>query len=308
MTPPTVQSDASTILRPTEGGCVHHVLRLRDFIDLTKPRLNTMVLITTMVGFIMASAGAIDWGLLIHALIGTALSAAGASVINQYLERVPDQKMSRTRARPLPAGRIDPAEALGFGLLLCIFGITYLRLVVNPLTAGLSFLTIVIYLAIYTPLKRVSSINTLVGAIPGAIPPMMGVTAAVGAITAEAWALFLILFIWQMPHFLAIAILYRDDYAAGGFKMLPVVDPDLVSTGRQIVLYGMAMVPVSLLPFWIGSAGGLYPLLATLLGAGFLWCGVRCARSGKRRDALGLFFASILYLPLLLGVMMACKQ
>jgi protoheme IX farnesyltransferase len=133
---------------------------------------------------------------------------------------------------------------------MCIrdsFGITYLRLAVNPLTAGLSFLTIIIYLAVYTPLKRVSSINTLVGAVPGAIPPMMGVTAAVGALTAEAWALFLILFIWQMPHFLAIAILYRDDYAAGGFRMLPVVDPDLVSTGRQIVLYGIAMVPVSLL-------------------------------------------------------------
>lgn len=278
-----------------------------DLYELTKPRMNFLVLITTMVGFYVASPAAVDWLLLLNTLIGTALTAAAASVLNQFVERDLDALMPRTRERPLPAGRVAPADALRLGVLLGICGVIYLTLLVNPLTALLGLLTLTSYVLIYTPLKRHTSLNTVIGAVPGALPPVMGFAAAQGALSPQALALFGVLFFWQMPHFLAIAILYRKDYAAAGFKMLPVIDEDLTLTSRQIVLYAAALIPVSLLPSLLGMAGAVYFTCAVLLGLAFLSFGVSCATSRTRTDARKLFLASVIYLPLLLGVMMFDK-
>jgi protoheme IX farnesyltransferase len=275
-----------------------------DFYELTKPRMNFLVLITTLVGFYMAGQARIDWRLLLATLVGTAMTAAGASVLNQVVERDLDARMPRTRNRPLPAGRVGVGEAWVFGVALAVGGVATLALCVNVLTALLGAFTLLTYVAVYTPLKRVTTLNTVLGAVPGAVPPVMGFTAATGALSPAALALFAILFIWQMPHFLAIAILYRRDYALAGFKMLPVVDADLSATGRQIVLYATALVPVSLSPVYAGVAGQAYFVAAVMLGLAFLSFGVSCATTGKRDDARKLFFASILYLPVLLGVMM----
>jgi protoheme IX farnesyltransferase len=282
--------------------------RANDFYELTKPRMNFLVLVTSAVGFYMGTRGAVsDWPLLLHALLGTAMAAAGASVLNQYVERDYDAHMRRTAGRPLPAGRIAPLEALVFGVALSAGGVLYLAALVNALTAVLGVVTIASYVFVYTPLKRRTSLCTVVGAVPGAIPPMMGWAAATGGLSAEAWALFGILFFWQMPHFLAIAILYQDDYAAGGFKMLPVVDEGLVVTGRQMVLYAAALVPVSLMPAGLRAAGPAYLVAAMLLGVAFLGCSVACAVCKERAAARRLFLASIIYLPLLLAAMMLDK-
>jgi heme o synthase len=279
--------------------------RATDYYELTKPRMNFLVVVTTLVGFYMAAAEhGIDWVLLINTVLGTALTAAGAATLNQYLERDADRLMPRTRNRPLPSGRIAPVEALAFGAGLSFAGVAHLTFAVNAITALLGAITLASYLFVYTPLKRVTSLNTVVGAVPGAIPPMMGVTAVHGAVTPAAIALFAILFFWQMPHFLAIAILYRRDYAAGGFKMLPVVDGDLSTTSRMIVLYGAALIPVTLAPPLLGMAGPVYFTVAVLLGLAFLTFGLSCAATRTRDDARKLFFASIIYLPLLLAVMM----
>ncbi len=280
--------------------------RLRDFYELTKPRMNFLVICTTAVGFAMAPHHR-QWMLLIHAIIGTAMTAASASVLNQLIERSYDALMPRTRNRPLPGGRISPAEALRYGILLGVVGVAYLALMVNLLTALLGAITLASYVWIYTPMKRHTSLNTVVGAVPGAIPPMMGWTAATGALGPAALALFAILFLWQMPHFLAIAILYRRDYEAGGFKMLPVIDPGLRTTSRMIVLYGMALLPASLLPVGVGIAGSIYLTGAVLLGLAFFSYCISCAVSKERIDARKLFFASIIYLPMLLGMMMVDK-
>jgi protoheme IX farnesyltransferase len=277
-----------------------------DFYELTKPRMNFLVLVTTLVGFYMASGahGAINWTLLLPTLIGTALCAAGASVLNQYVERDFDKLMPRTKDRPVPAGRITPNEARTTGVVLGVAGVATLALSVNVLTALLGGLTLLSYVLVYTPLKRVTTLNTVIGAIPGAIPPVMGFTAVNNALSPGALAIFAILFIWQMPHFLAIAILYRRDYGLAGFKMLPVVDQDLSVTGRQIVLYSVALVPVSLMPVHVALAGQAYFAVALMLGLAFLSFGVSCATSKTRDDARKLFFASIIYLPALLGVLM----
>jgi heme o synthase len=281
--------------------------RASDFYEMTKPRLNFLVLVTTAVGYYMAADRLSDWPRLLNVLLGTALTAGGASVLNQLLERDYDKLMPRTRNRALPTGRVAPAEALRFGLALSIIGVLYLALFVNILTALLGALTLLSYIFIYTPMKRHTTLNTVIGAIPGAIPPMMGWTAVHGALSPEALALFGILFFWQMPHFLAIAILYRRDYAAGGFKMLPVIDEDLAITSRQILLYALALIPVTLLPALIGMTGAFYFTAAVLLGLGFLSFAVSCAASRERVDARKLFFASIIYLPLLLAAMMMNK-
>jgi protoheme IX farnesyltransferase len=215
--------------------------------------------------------------------------------------------MPRTANRPLPAGRVSPVEALGFAVVLSAAGVLYLASLVNPLAAALAALTLVTYVFAYTPLKTRTSLCTVVGAVPGAIPPMIGFAAVEGAVTPGAWALFSILFFWQLPHFLAIAILYRDDYAAGGMKMLPVLDPGGAFTGRQIVLWSLALIPVSLFPGVVGMTGLPYCVAAAALSIGFLYFSVRCALTGARVDARRLFLASILYLPALLGVMMAAK-
>jgi protoheme IX farnesyltransferase len=282
--------------------------RWADYYELTKPRMNALVVVTTVVGYAMATRGGwSEWALLLHTIVGTALTAAGASVLNQYVERDLDAKMPRTANRPLPAGRVSPVEALGFGVILSSAGVLYLATLVNPLASALAALTLVTYVFAYTPLKTRTSLCTVVGAVPGAIPPMIGFAAVDGAVTPGAWALFSILFFWQLPHFLAIAILYRDDYAAGGMKMLPVLDPDGAFTGRQIVLWALALIPVSLFPGVVGMTGVAYFLAAAALGVAFLYFAVRCALTGSRADARRLFLASIIYLPVLLGVMMAAK-
>jgi protoheme IX farnesyltransferase len=280
--------------------------RLRDFYELTKPRMNFLVVCTTAVGYAMAPHHE-QWATLVHAIIGTALTAASASVLNQLVERGYDALMPRTRNRPLPGGRVTPAEALAFGVVLGVAGVAYLLLAVNLLTALLGAITLASYVWVYTPLKRVTSLNTVIGAVPGAIPPMMGWAAATGALGPEAIALFAIMFLWQMPHFLAIAILYERDYAAGGFKMLPVIDPGLRLTSRMIVLYGAALIPVSLTPVGVAMAGSVYLAGAVLMGLAFFSYCVSCAVSKERIDARKLFFASIIYLPLLFAVMMIDK-
>lgn len=283
--------------------------RLRDFYELTKPRMNFLVLCTTAVGFYMAPrVGGAAWMGLIHTLLGTALTAASAAALNHYAERAYDALMPRTRNRPVPAGKVTPAEALGFGVILGIAGVGYLAASVNVLTSVLGAFTLLSYVLVYTPLKRVTSLNTVVGAVPGAIPPVMGWCAATNALTLEALALFAVLFLWQMPHFLAIAIMYRRDYEAGGFKMLPVVDPGLRMTCAMIVLYGLALIPASLFPVGLGMAGTTYLMSAMLLDVAFLAYCIGCAQSrGERTDARKLFFASIIYLPLLLAAMMVDK-
>ena len=283
--------------------------RLRDFYELTKPRMNLLVVITTLVGFFMAAKNTaiLNWALLAHVIFGTALTAAGASVLNQYVERDLDRLMPRTANRPLPTGRIQAIEALSLGVAFSAVGVLYLAIFVNPLTALLGAATLGSYVWVYTPMKRVTTLCTIVGAIPGAIPPMMGFTALNGQISAKALALFGILFLWQMPHFLAIAVMYKDDYAAGGFKMLPCVDPDLRATGRQIVVYALALIPVSLMPFGLRMAGVAYLGGAIILGGIFLSFGILAAMSRSRNDARKLFFVSIIYLPLLLGLLMLDK-
>jgi heme o synthase len=283
--------------------------RVRDFYELTKPRMNALVVVTTGVGFYAAvrGIGEVDWLLLLNTILGTMLTAAGASVLNQYVERDLDKQMRRTAHRPLAAGRIAPVEALLFGVILSAAGVLYLAKLVNPLTALLGAFTLASYVWLYTPMKRWTTLCTVVGAIPGAVPPMMGWTAVHDTISAEAWVLFGILFLWQMPHFLAIAVLYRDDYTAGGFQMLPCVDPGLHATGRQIVVYLLSLVPVTLMPFGLGMAGYGYLAGAIALDGLFMWYGVRLARSRARTDARSLFFVSIIYLPLLLGLLMLDK-
>jgi protoheme IX farnesyltransferase len=281
--------------------------RVTDFYELTKPRMNFLVVVTTMVGYYMAARGWADWGRVVYTLIGTGLTAAGSSVLNQYVERDLDLLMRRTARRPLPGGRVRPGDALFYGVLLSVAGLAILTLFVNPLTALLGAITLALYVFVYTPAKRRTTICTLIGAVPGAIPPMMGFTAVQGTISLEAFVVFSILFFWQMPHFLAIAILYREDYARGGFQMLPVVDRELHVTSRQIVLYSLSLLPVTLLPALIGMAGGVYFAAALLLGLAFCGFGVLCARSKSRSDARQLFVASIIYLPALFAAMMLDK-
>jgi protoheme IX farnesyltransferase len=292
-----------------------HPSRLADYYELVKPRMNFLVLATTGVGYYMASRGMADWGRLAHTLVGTGLTAAGAAVLNQQMERGHDANMRRTARRPIPAGRVGPTEALLLGVLLSIIGIAQLYLFVNPLTAALGAFTLGSYVFVYTPLKRITTLCTIVGAIPGALPSVMGWTAMNGTlpspmlwqIAPQALALFGILFFWQMPHFLAIAIMYRDDYAKAGFKMLPVVDPDLRATGMQIVLWSLTLIPVSLLPAIFGMAGGTYFIAALIMGLVFAGFGVICAVKRGRPEARQLFFASIVYLPFLTACMMIDK-
>lgn len=276
----------------------------RDYYELLKPRMNLLILGTTTVGFSLAAKTTADWLRLPNALIGTAFCAAGAAILNQWMERDFDARMHRTADRPLPTGRVSARQALLLGLAASAVGALWLLAFVNGLTAILGSATLASYVLIYTPLKRITTLNTIVGAVPGAIPPMMGWTAVTGQLAAPAWALFGILFVWQIPHFLAIATIYREDYQRGGFKMLPVDDPTLAATGRQILLYSAALLPVSLLPAMAHMGGKVYTIAAVALGAGFFAVAVSCARNRTRTQARQLFFASIIYLPVLLAVLM----
>lgn len=282
--------------------------RLSDFALLAKPRITMMVAVTTLVGFYMGSRGAFDVARMLHLLLGTMLTSAGASVLNQYIEREIDGRMRRTQGRPLPSGRMTPPEALLYGSALSIGGVVYLLATVTPLAAALAAATIISYAFLYTPLKQVTTLNTLVGAVPGALPPVGGWAAARGEIGLEGAALFAILFFWQLPHFLAIAWMYREEYARAGLKMRSVFDPEGVVTGRQMILWTLGLVAVSLVPVPLGMAGPVYGVGAAVLGAAFLASGVVMALARTRRAARGVLLASVLYLPLLLILLTLAKS
>jgi len=286
---------------PWQGAAVRR--RLADYVALGKPRVVLMVLVTTLVGYYLGSRGAIQVVPLLHTLLGTALAAAGTLALNQYMERDLDAQMLRTRHRPLPDGRIQPVEALLLGLVVMAAGLLYLASVVNGLTSLVTLAIAVTYLLLYTPLKRVSSLCSIVGAVPGALPPVAGWAAAQGGLAPEAWVLFTIMFLWQIPHSLAIARMYRDDYARAGIQVLPVVDRDGFSTGTHVVTNSMALLPVALLPTLMGLAGAVYFWVALGLGLGLLWSALGLARSRSAGDARRLMLASLVYLPVLLGAM-----
>ena len=279
--------------------------RVADFVELTKPRVTTLVVITTLVGFYLGSRGSIDLFLLVNTLLGTALVAGGTSALNQYVEMEEDGRMLRTRRRPLPAGRLDPQHALVFAATISVAGLAVLALTVNRLTAGLAALTLVSYVFGYTPLKKVSSLCTIVGAIPGALPPLGGWTAAHGDITAGGLSLFAILFVWQLPHSLSIAILYREDYARGGFRLLPVVDPDGGATARQILANCLVLVPLSLVPTLLDVTGRVYFYGAAILGVALTIVAIPILRDASARAARRMLLASVVYLPVLLTLMAA---
>ena len=275
--------------------------------DLVKARLTLLVLLTTAVGFYLGARGAVNGLLLFHALSGTGLVAAGAAALNQLLEREYDAKMRRTASRPLPSGRLQPASVAIFGGVCSVAGLIYLAVAVNPLTSVLGAVTSICYLFIYTPLKRLTWVNTLVGAIPGALPPLMGWTAARNELSGEGWTLFALLAFWQIPHFMAIAWLYREEYAKAGFVMLPNVDPDGSRTAYHAVGNTLALLIASVCPFLLNLNGPFYLATALLLGVAYLWCAVRFARQLTARRARQLFLASIIYLPLLLLAMVCDK-
>lgn len=276
--------------------------RLAAFGELTKPRIAFMLVLTSAAGFYLGSKLPFDIVLFANAMAGIALLAFGVATLNQYLERQTDALMNRTAKRPIPTGRITPNEALVFGVLQCIAAEAYLFVLVNPLTAVLGLTVIVGYVLLYTPLKTRTSASTAIGAVPGAMPPLMGWTSAADEITLGAWALFAMLFLWQFPHFLAIAWMYRDEYAKAGIKMLPVVEPSGRITARQIVLFTVMLLPVSLAPFFLGFAGPVFLGGATLLGIWFLVESIRAARAKSVERARRLLMVSVLYLPLLLAL------
>jgi protoheme IX farnesyltransferase len=279
--------------------------RLADWVALTKPRLNLLVVATSAAGYYLGTQGGAEALPMASAVIGTALVAAGASVLNQVYERDTDALMRRTRMRPLPDGRVTSVDATIFGLTLSGAGLGALAARTNLLAALLAFATIAIYLTVYTPMKRRSSLATLVGAVPGALPPLIGWTAAHGTVSTGGLALFAIVFLWQIPHFMAIAWLYRDDYAIAGFPMLPVVEPDGRATGRQALLFAAALLPVSLVPTLVGVSGLVYAGIALVLGLVLCGLAVRFATSRTDIAARWLFLGSIIYLPLIWIAMIA---
>jgi len=280
---------------------------LSEVAELCKARLSFLVLITTLVGFLLAWRGPMNFLLLGATLLGTALCAAGASALNQWWERDSDALMHRTRERPLPARRIHPSDALLFGLFISILGVAILALFTNPRAGFLAFATITIYVMVYTPLKKMTSLNTLVGAVPGALPPLIGWVAARGSYSLEGCLLFALLWFWQMPHFLAIAWMYKDDYARAGFVMLPASDPDGSLTGRQALLYSLCLVLVSLTPVLAGFNSPWYFFAALLIGAAFVWYSALFLIRRDRPSARRLFLASICYLPLVLALLVASR-
>jgi len=277
------------------------------YADLCKARLTLLVLLTTLVGFYIGWRGPMDYVLMFNSIFGTALVASGASALNQLLEREHDAKMRRTKNRPLPSGRLQPTTVMVFGGVCSCAGLLWLALSVNKTTSVIGAVSLISYLFIYTPLKRVTWLNTAVGAIPGALPPLMGWTAARGELSAEGWGLFAILVFWQLPHFFAIAWMYRDEYAKAGFVMLPNIDPDGHRTARQALSHTLLLLPVSLCPFVFQLTGKFYLAGALILGFAFLYYAIQFARELTMARARQLFLVSILYLPLLLTVMVCDK-
>ena len=274
---------------------------MQDYIALTKPRITWLILMSTGVGYFFgmnhAWRGFADWMLLTDTLVGTALIASGTAALNQWYERESDAHMRRTAGRPIPSGKLTAPRALWFGIFLAALGFLELALRVNLLTGALGAFTLASYLFVYTPLKQRSHLSTVFGAIPGAMPPLMGFAASYGGLTRDAWVLFAILFVWQFPHFLAIAWMYREDYARAGIRMLPVVEPDGMSTARQIILYASTLIPVSLFPVLFGMTGRIYLFGALALGGWFLYTGVRVAFDLTNGRARSVLLASVIYLP-----------
>ncbi len=279
-------------------------LRFWDYVELTKPEVNFLVVFTTAVGFCLGTEGTLKVLLLLHTLIGTALVASGTATLNEFMERDADSRMRRTANRPLPAGRLAPRRALWFGVALAAVGVFDLALFVNFLSSLLAFLTLASYLFVYTPLKKKTTLCTFIGAFPGAMPPLIGWAGAQGHLALEAWILYAILFLWQFPHFHAIGWMYREDYARGGFRMLSVADPEGRATFAQIVASSAALIPVSLIPALLGMAGSLYLFGALLVGLLFLQCGVWAALSRSKTGARRLVHASVIYIPLVYGLWM----
>ena len=286
---------------------------MKDYIELTKPRITWLILMSTGIGYYFGLPRAGGWwafaaGIpllgLLHTILGTGLIASGTAALNQWYERDADLRMRRTSDRPIPSGRVTPRRALIFAVALSLAGFADLWLGVNLLAALLGLFTLLSYLFLYTPLKSRSWLSTTIGAFPGAMPPMIGFAAAHGSITSEAWVLFAILFLWQFPHFYSIAWMYREDYARAGIRMLPVVEPDGRSTARQIVLYGLALIPVSLAPSILGMSGRIYLVGALLLGLYFLYSGVRVALDRTILRARNVLLVSVIYLPLIYGLML----
>src|SRR5690349_19723485 len=277
--------------------------RVSAYAELTKPRITLLIVMTSAAGFALGSRGPIDYFAMLSALFGIGLLSSGIATLNQYAERDLDGLMRRTANRPLPAGKLAPWEALAFGTGITVLAEAYLLVFVNPLSALLGLTVIAGYLFAYTPLKTRTSLSTLVGAFPGAVPPLIGWTAARGTLSLEGWVLFAILFLWQFPHFLAIAWMYREDYGRAGILMLPVVEPDGRVTAQQIVVYTLMLLPVSLLPTLMGMSGRVYFIGAIVLGLLFLYSSLRAAFSMSRQRARRLLLASVLYLPLLFLLM-----
>lgn len=279
--------------------------RWLDFVELTKPRIAVLVLFTVAVGALLAQATPLDLMQMVHAVVGAGLVAAGASALNQWLERRTDARMRRTENRPLPAGRLTSIETLAFGLTLATVGLGYMFAVMkHPLAGALTAVTFVSYVFLYTPLKRTTTLNTLIGAVPGALPPVIGWTAMTGTIDTGALVLFLIVFFWQVPHFLAIAWMYREDYARAGLKMLPTIDAEGTATARQMLLYAFTLIPISLLPVLMGDASLMFGFGALGLGMFFLRSVVGFAASATDVNARTVLQASLVYLPGVMGLML----
>lgn len=286
---------------------------MRDYLALTKPRVTWLILMSTGIGYFFGIHPAgnlrqflagIQWLTLLHTILGTGLIASGTAALNQFFERDADRRMRRTANRPLPAGRLAEGPAFAFGIGLSVVGFCELWLGVNLLSGLVGAFTLASYLFLYTPMKQRTWWSTTVGAIPGAMPPVIGYAAAAGTLDRDAWVLAAILFLWQFPHFYAIAWMYKEDYAKAGIRMLPVVEPDCRSTARQIVLFGIALIPVSLIPALLGMSGAIYLAGALALGLWFLWSGIRVALERTRPRARGVLMASVLYLPLIYGLML----
>lgn len=272
---------------------------MNSYLELTKPRITWLILMSTGIGYFFGQQGPLDWLLLAHTLIGTALIASGTATLNQWYEREADARMKRTAGRPLPAGRVRPINALLFGIALLVVGELELGFAVNPLTAWLGLFTVASYLLLYTPMKQRTWWSTTVGAFPGAMPPLIGFAAASGVLTIEAWVLFAIIFLWQFPHFYAIAWMYKEDYGRAGIQMLPVVEPDGASTSRQILAFALLLIPISLAPSFLEMTGHWYLAAALALGGLFLRSAARLGRDRTALNARGVLKASVMYLPLL---------
>ena len=278
---------------------------MNDYIQLTKPRITWLILMSTGIGFFFGVLGGWSWTVLLHTIIGTGLIASGTAALNQWMERKPDSFMKRTQQRPLPAGRISVAGAFWFAVVLSILGFVELWAGANPLTAILGFFTLASYLFVYTPLKRITPHSTTIGAVPGAMPPVIGYAAARGELNWDAAVLFAILFLWQFPHFYSIAWLYREDYGRAGICMLPVIDQTGERTARQMILTALMLIPVSLAPRWLGMTGNLYFAGALLLGLTYLYSGIRINQERTVARARAVLLSSIAYLPLLYVLMLA---